>query len=29
MKANPCCKSKNTSKNRIKGNPIEVAIADE
>jgi hypothetical protein len=28
MKANPCCKLKNTSKNKIKYNSIEVTIAD-
>jgi hypothetical protein len=28
-KANPCCESKNTSKNKIKRNLIEVTIADE
>jgi hypothetical protein len=29
MKANPYCESKNTSKNKIKHNSIEVIIADE
>jgi hypothetical protein len=28
-KANPYCKSKNTSKNKIKCNSMEVTIADE
>jgi hypothetical protein len=28
-KANPSCESKNTSKNKIKHNSIEVTIADE
>ena len=27
-KANPCCESKNTSKNKIKRNSIEVTIVD-